>query len=94
LENQIEELKTETEDSIEKLEEDVAQRGVGLFFNEEKKTLHMVYGDDSISEDGIKVATDLTGYATEKYVDNRLDIGTKTVKRYVDDKIDTVDVSK
>lgn len=94
LEEEITNLQTETEEEIERIDRDISERGVGLYFNEQQKTLHMVYGDGSTSEEGITVATDLTGYATEQHVENRLNIGAnKTVKKYVDDKFAQVDVS-
>ena len=65
-----------------------------LSFNDDTKTLHVVYKDGTSSEDGIAVATDLTGYATEEHVENRLDIGTaKTVKSYVNEQLETIDVT-
>lgn len=93
LEDSIADLRKDMDGSIEQIDKDLAARGVGLYFDESKKTLHMAYEDETLS-DGIAVATDLTGYATEQHVEQRLNVGTKTVKQYVDEKVATVDLSK
>lgn len=59
-------------EQIRGLSVQIAERGTGLRFDNKSKKLYMTYSDNKESE-GITVGQDLSGYATEVWVNEQLD---------------------